>query len=67
MQHAERLQSTDARSASAVWASAERRIVDEAPLLPLANPKQVDVVSRRVGNYQYNPQWGVLLDQLWVR
>jgi hypothetical protein len=25
------------------------------------------LVSKRVGSYQYNPQWGVLLDQLWVR
>ncbi len=24
-------------------------------------------VSRRMGNYVYNPAWGVLLDQLWVR
>ena len=24
-------------------------------------------VSRRVGNYQYNPELGVLFDQFWVR
>jgi len=35
--------------------------------VPLFNPKLTDVVSQRVGNYQHNPQWGVLLDQLWVR
>jgi len=29
--------------------------------------KQVDIVSSRVGNYQYQLQWGVLLDELWVR
>jgi YVTN family beta-propeller protein len=67
MQRAERLQSTDPRSANALWARAERLIVDQAPVLPLDNPKNVDFVSRRVGNYQFNPQWGVLLDQLWVR
>jgi len=27
----------------------------------------VDVISTRVGNYQLNPQWGTLLDQLWVK
>jgi hypothetical protein len=27
----------------------------------------LDVVSDRAGNYQRNPQWGALLDQLWVR
>jgi len=36
-------------------------------MVPLLNRKQVDFVSRRVGNYQYSPQWGMLLDQLWVR
>jgi hypothetical protein len=24
-------------------------------------------VSRRVGNYQYSPQWGPLFDQMWVK
>jgi hypothetical protein len=33
----------------------------------LVTPSITDFVSRRVGNYQYNPQLGVLLDQLWVR
>ena len=31
------------------------------------NVKVTDFVSRRVGNYQYNPQWGALLDQMWVK
>jgi hypothetical protein len=26
----------------------------------------VDLVSRRVGNYEFSPQWGTLVDQLWV-
>jgi YVTN family beta-propeller protein len=67
MDRAQRLQATDPGSANAMWARAERRIVDEAPVLPLDNPKVVDLVSRRVGNYQFSPQWGVLMDQLWVR
>jgi hypothetical protein len=25
------------------------------------------VLSRRVGNYQFDPYWSVLIDQLWVR
>jgi hypothetical protein len=36
--------------------------------VPLTNPAAVAFVSRRVGDYQYSPQWGsVLYDQLWVR
>ena len=36
-------------------------------VVPTYNPRIVDFVSARVGNYQYHPQWGVLLDQLWVK
>jgi peptide/nickel transport system substrate-binding protein len=50
-----------------LWASADLQATDAAPLVPLANPKDLDLVSRRVGNYQYNPTQGILLDQLWVR
>jgi hypothetical protein len=25
------------------------------------------LLSARAGNYQYNPQWGIMLSQLWVR
>ena len=42
-------------------------IADRAPAVPYANDLQLTFLSRRVGNYQSNPQWGVLLDQLWVR
>jgi hypothetical protein len=36
--------------------------------VPLVNPKVIDVLSKRVGNYQYSPSGlGMLLDQLWVR
>jgi peptide/nickel transport system substrate-binding protein len=49
------------------WARIDQKTVDAAPLVPLVNPKAVDVLSKRVGNYQYSPQLGVLIDQLWVR
>jgi len=29
-------------------------------------PQGVDLVSKRVGNYQRNPVWGIILSQLWV-
>jgi hypothetical protein len=35
--------------------------------VPLANLNQVDLLSARAGDYRFNPEWGVLLDQLWVR
>jgi hypothetical protein len=35
--------------------------------VPLVNSREVVFVSRRVGNVQSNPEWGVLFDQMWVR
>jgi peptide/nickel transport system substrate-binding protein len=49
------------------WAAIDRRVSDEAIVVPISNQVGSDLVSRRVGNYQYNPQWGMLVDQLWVR
>lgn len=56
-----------APDAGAAWASADRRVVDLAPVVPLVNPRAVLFVSRRVGNVQSHLQWSILLDQLWVR
>ncbi len=61
------LQSTDPGAASRLWSKVDHDVVDQAPWLFMQNPLSFVLVSRRVGNYQFNPQWGVLLDQLWVR
>jgi YVTN family beta-propeller protein len=61
------LETSDPGLASSLWARIDRELVDQAPVVPLVNPTQVDFLSQRVGNYQFNPQWHVLLDQLWVR
>jgi hypothetical protein len=50
----------------AAWAAVDRQIVDQAPAMGLLVPQGVDLVSERVGNYQRNPAWGVVLSQLWV-
>jgi YVTN family beta-propeller protein len=60
-------QAAGSPSAAALWAKADRQFTDQAPQVDLVTPSITDFVSSRVGNYQYNPQLGVLLDQLWVR
>jgi peptide/nickel transport system substrate-binding protein len=61
------LQASDAPASSALWARIDRDLADQAPWLFLYNKKQADFVSRRVGNFQYNLRYGILLDQLWVK
>jgi peptide/nickel transport system substrate-binding protein len=61
-------QVTSPDATRALWARIDRETVDQAPWVPLVNPKVVDVLSKRVGNYQYTPSGlGMLFDQLWVR
>lgn len=53
--------------AAALWASIDRRGVDQAWVAPIATGQGIDVVAEHVGNYQHHPLWGMLVDQLWVR
>ena len=61
------LQASDPAAAGPLWADIDRSIADKAPSVPTHTSKGLSFVSKRVGDYQYNPQWGVLLNQLWVR
>ena len=63
---AQKIQITNPYAAVGRWARIENQLVDLAPWVPLFTPWSGDLVSQRVGNYQYNPALGILLDQLWV-
>jgi ABC-type transport system substrate-binding protein len=64
---AEAVQVREPARGSQYWQEADRRAVDQAPWVPLANPIHLDVVSSKVDNYQRNAEWSALLDQMWVR
>jgi peptide/nickel transport system substrate-binding protein len=57
----------DPAAAADAWSRVDREIVDAAPLVPLFYTRDLVLLSRRVGNYEYHPFWNVLFDQLWVR
>jgi YVTN family beta-propeller protein len=67
IEHALSVQATDPNAAAKLWPRVEREVLDLAPWVPLFTPQRAHLVSKRVGNYQYSPVSGVLLDQLWVR
>jgi YVTN family beta-propeller protein len=67
MRQAETLDLTDPSRAAAVWASVGRRLTDDAVWVPTVTVRDVELTSRRLGNYQFNPVWGFLADQSWVR
>jgi YVTN family beta-propeller protein len=53
--------------AASRWAAIDHELVDEAPWVSLYYPRDLTVLSARVGNYQFHPYWDLLIDQLWVR
>jgi ABC-type transport system substrate-binding protein/DNA-binding SARP family transcriptional activator/streptogramin lyase len=61
------LQPSAPNAAGSLWAHIDQEIVGQAPWVPVYNPRSLVVLSRRVGNYQFDPYWSVLIDQLWVR
>jgi peptide/nickel transport system substrate-binding protein len=67
MARATALQATNPPAATLLWKQIEHELLVQAPLVATDNRRSGDFLSKRVGNYQYNPQWGVLLSQLWVR
>jgi peptide/nickel transport system substrate-binding protein len=67
MDQAETTGVTDANAANDIWAQVDHSMTDQAAWVDLYNPKQIDFLSKRVGNYQWNPQWYILIDQLWVK
>jgi YVTN family beta-propeller protein len=67
MRRADQLQTSDPQAAAQVWASVDREVTNLAPWVPFASLRFADFTSTRVGDYQYNPAWGIVLDQLWVR
>jgi ABC-type oligopeptide transport system substrate-binding subunit len=53
--------------ASELWRRVEASLAARAPTVPLVNENFVSLAAKRVGNYQFHPVSGPLLDQLWVR
>jgi hypothetical protein len=41
-------------------------VTDRAAWVPLVNPRAIDFLSARVGNYQHHPVLGLIADQLTV-
>jgi peptide/nickel transport system substrate-binding protein len=61
------MQPRDQSAAAKLWTEVDRDATDLAALVPTHTPNDLDLVSKRVGNYQHHPLFGVLIDQLWVR
>ena len=67
MRTASLLELTSPRSAEAAWTDIDHRLADDAAWVPTVDLRAVELVSPRLRNYQFNPVWGFLADQVWLR
>jgi peptide/nickel transport system substrate-binding protein len=67
MDQALTLGQSDPTAANNLWAEVDHAVTDAAPWVDLYNPKQIDFLSKRIQGYQWNPQWYILIDQMWIK
>ena len=67
MHRAELLELSGPAKAQALWASIDHQLTDNAIWVPTVNEREIDLVSKRLRNYEFNPVWGFLADQAWLR
>jgi peptide/nickel transport system substrate-binding protein len=63
------LAQTDPDAANKLWAQVDKATTDQAPLVSLFVANRLDFVSKRLGNFQFNPSvtGNFLIDQAWVK
>jgi YVTN family beta-propeller protein len=67
MQHAELLALKDPSKARSDWEAVDRKLTDNAVWVPTVTYRDLELTSHRLLNYEYNPVWGFLADQSWLR
>ena len=67
MQQAMATAVTDLKKANEMWAEVDKEVTDKAPAVFLFTPKHVDFVSKRLGNFIFNPQYYWMVNQSWVQ
>jgi len=58
---------TDRKAAALQWTAIDRKVTDLAPVAVMFNPKKLDFISRRVGNYQFSGQMYFMFAKAWVK
>jgi peptide/nickel transport system substrate-binding protein len=58
---------TNEPAANVLWTKVDKEVTDQAPMATLFNPKHLDFVSKRVGNFVFSDQFYWLVDQSWVQ
>jgi YVTN family beta-propeller protein len=63
MQQATLLEDQSPVQAALMWAQVDRQLTDQAEWVATVDLNQVDIISKRLRNYEFNPVWGFVADQ----
>jgi ABC-type transport system substrate-binding protein len=66
MREAERLEPARPTRGHRLWERIDDQLTNQAVWVPTVAAREVEVTSRRLHNYEYNPVWGFLADQAWL-
>ncbi len=58
---------TNPTAANAAWSKIDKQVTDQAAWVTLLNPRQINFVSKRVGNFIWSPQYYWIIDRSWVQ
>ena len=64
---AESIEATDPSGAAKIWTQVDHADTMQAPWVNMYNPKQIDFLAKSVHGYQWNPQWYILIDRMWLK
>jgi len=67
MQEAMATAVSDPKKANDMWVEVDKMVTDKVPAVFLFTPKHVDFVSKRLGNFLFNPQFYWMVNQSWVQ
>ena len=63
MQQATVLENQSPVQAGIIWAQVDRQLTDQAEWVATVDLNQVDIISKQLRNYEFNPVWGFVADQ----
>jgi YVTN family beta-propeller protein len=63
MQQATLLEDQSPVQAALMWARVDRQLTDQAEWVATVDLNQVDIISKQLRNYEFNPVWGFVADQ----
>jgi peptide/nickel transport system substrate-binding protein len=67
MARARAVEESDVGASAPLWAKVDRLITNAAPAATIATQRNLALISKRVQNYRFHPQWGPLLSQVTLR